>query len=267
MALDICGDDAIFMPEEQCDSCEQFMSDIQRIDRKLVEVDESLAGKQATLTAGDNITLEPLEDGTVRISSTGGGGGGGDCITYTLDWDQSTMSLLLRNSESAIVQRLELTGTGGGGTPVTVDTAMSDSSTNAVQNRVIKAYVDNADGALDTRLTAAEGAIAGMTEPFMLYDFTQTVSSVSLPMVTSADAPGNIDVVLPASLENDWKIASVAKYEVFDAASGGNRIPAVICHQFSMNSQKTMRVGFKAASSSARTAMRIAGALLLTRRT
>ena len=33
MALEICGDQAIFMPEEQCDSCEQFMSDIQRLDR------------------------------------------------------------------------------------------------------------------------------------------------------------------------------------------------------------------------------------------
>ena len=35
-------------------------------------------------------------------------------------------------------------GSGGGGTNIVVDTAMSDSSENAVQNKVIKAYVDNA---------------------------------------------------------------------------------------------------------------------------
>ena len=31
---------------------------------------------------------------------------------------------------------------GGGGTSITVDTAMSSTSTNPVQNKVIKAYVD-----------------------------------------------------------------------------------------------------------------------------
>ena len=41
----------------------------------------------------------------------------------------------------------ELVGTGassGGGSDITVDTAMSDSSTNPVQNRVVKKYVDDA---------------------------------------------------------------------------------------------------------------------------
>lgn len=45
------------------------------------------SGKQDKLTAGDNITLTPQADGTVKISSTGGGGGGeitlDDTVTET----------------------------------------------------------------------------------------------------------------------------------------------------------------------------------------
>lgn len=57
MALEICGDQAIFMPEEQCDSCEQFQSDVARLDQavsglsnRIDAVNTALAGKQNTLT-------------------------------------------------------------------------------------------------------------------------------------------------------------------------------------------------------------------------
>lgn len=43
-------------------------------------------------------------------------------------------------------------GGGGGGSCATVDTAMSDSSTNAVQNKVIKGYVDGITGDINTVL-------------------------------------------------------------------------------------------------------------------
>ena len=43
--------------------------------------------------------------------------------------------------------------TGGGTTTITIDTEMSDTSTNAVQNMVIKKYVDSELSDLDTRLT------------------------------------------------------------------------------------------------------------------
>lgn len=54
MALSICGDDAIFMPEEKCDSCEQFESEIQRLDRAVEALD---ANKSPRLTAGEGIII------------------------------------------------------------------------------------------------------------------------------------------------------------------------------------------------------------------
>lgn len=47
------------------------------------------------------------------------------------------------NSLAHAIEDLEENGGGGGGSTVT-DDKMSDTSTNAVQNKVIKAYVDNA---------------------------------------------------------------------------------------------------------------------------
>lgn len=54
---------------------------------------------------------------------------------------------------------LTLNSSGGGGT---IDTSMSDSSTNAVQNRVIKSYVDDAVGDLQDGLDAASGEIGDL---------------------------------------------------------------------------------------------------------
>lgn len=46
---------------------------------------------------------------------------------------------------------------GGGTATIVVDTAMSDTSDNAVANKVIKAYVDSADEEIEQRLLAIEG--------------------------------------------------------------------------------------------------------------
>ena len=55
-------------------------------------------------------------------------------------------------------------GGGGGGGTVTIDTSMSSSSTNAVQNKTIKAYVDGLIGDVDTVLDAID-AIIGAPVP------------------------------------------------------------------------------------------------------
>lgn len=54
------------------------------------------------------------------------------------------------------------TGEGAGG--VIVDSQMSDESENAVQNKVIKEYIDNADNALEERITVLEQNGGGGTE-------------------------------------------------------------------------------------------------------
>lgn len=57
-------------------------------------------------TAGENVTFATQSDGSIQISASGGG-----CVTYSLDIDGS--DLVLRNSDSAVVQRLPLPVGGG----------------------------------------------------------------------------------------------------------------------------------------------------------
>lgn len=65
------------------------------------------------------------------------------------------MNILPLNNEGAtIIKR----GGGGGSSSVTVDTAMSATSTNPVQNKVVKEYIDTQVGNINTIL---ETIIAG----------------------------------------------------------------------------------------------------------
>lgn len=50
-----------------------------------------------------------------------------------------------------------------GSVGMTVDVAMSDSSTNPVQNKIVKAYIDGLIGDLDTAITAIEAIVGGVT--------------------------------------------------------------------------------------------------------
>lgn len=97
---------------------------------------------------------------------------------------------------------------------------------------------------------------------FKLWDFNHTINA-TLPVVTSSDAAAKIDIALPSELEDDWKIASLQKYEV---KNGTTRINAVPVFQFSMNQQKTLRCGFMTTGSNSESVDSIAGALLLMRR-
>lgn len=54
--------------------------------------------------AGENVTFATQSDGTIQINASGGDPGG--CVTYSLDIDGS--DLVLRDSDSAVVQRLPL---------------------------------------------------------------------------------------------------------------------------------------------------------------
>lgn len=105
-------------------------------------------------------------------------------------------------------------------------------------------------------------------DPFMLLDFQQQLN-ISIPSVMndiSNTAIPNVDVSISDALGVDWAIASLAKYEVHDAASGGNRINVMPICMFSMNTQKTLRIRMMAAGPNSKTARRISGAMLLKHR-
>jgi hypothetical protein len=105
-------------------------------------------------------------------------------------------------------------------------------------------------------------------DPFMLLDFQQQLN-ITIPSVMtdiSNTSIPNVDVAINDTLGADWAIASLAKYEVYDAASGGNRLNVVPVCMFSMNTQKTLRVRMMVAGANSKTARRISGAILLKHR-
>ena len=115
----------------------------------------SLSMKQTKLTAGDNITLTDLSDGTVRIDSTGGGGTGDIPIATTttagkVKPDGTTITITDDGTISAV-------GSGGGATiddSTTATTSVwSSSKTNTeittVDNKVVQIQGDVASLASD----------------------------------------------------------------------------------------------------------------------
>lgn len=129
-------------------------------------------------------------------------------------------------------------------------------------------------GALPDTTVIPVQSVNGMTgnvvvpDPFMLLDFNQIIN-VSIPSCLN-DIPNtsitNVDVSITDEIGADWAIASLAKYEVFDAETGGNRINVFPVCMFSMNRQKTLRLRMMAAGPNEKSAKRISGALLLKHR-
>ena len=127
--------------------------------------------------------------------------------------------------------------------------------------------------AIQPELTNLQNQIDGLGEPFRLQDFTQTID-VTFPCITEDIANTSIpnmdidlDVIDPTGeLNRNFAIASLAKYEVYNAASGGQRINVVPVCQFSMNGQRTLRVRMMCAGSTRVRGLRISGALLLKHR-
>lgn len=123
-------------------------------------------GKQNKLTAGDNVTLTDLTDGTVRIDTTGGGGTGDIPIATTttvgkVKPDGTTITITDDGTISAV---------DGGGGGATIDDSMtattsvwSSSKTNTeittVANEVVQVQGDvaNLDGDVSTLKTDVSG--------------------------------------------------------------------------------------------------------------
>ena len=141
------------------------------------------------------------------------------------------------------------------------DNAMSATSENAVQNKVIKTYVDDADANLQFQ-------IDGLGEPFRLKDFTQTfTTALTIPSIMtdiSNTSIPNVDITITGTEATDFAIAGMVKYELKDAS--GNRLNAVPVCTFSMSGQTVLRVRMMVAGPDSKSAKSISGAILLKHR-
>ena len=158
---------------------------------------------------------------------------------------------------------------------VTVGTGSGGGAVTSVNGQTGDVVLDAADvGALPDTTVIPVQSVNGMIgdvvvpDPFMLLDFSLIID-VSIPSclndIANTSIP-NVDVSITDELGADWAIASLAKYEVFDAETGGNRINVFPVCMFSMNKQKTLRLRMMAAGPNAKTAKRISGAVLLKHR-
>ena len=138
---------------------------------------------------------------------------------------------------------------------------MADKFVNEDGVNAVKIYIDEKDADLQSQIDA-------LGEPFRLMDFSQTLN-ITIPSVTtdvSNTSIPNVDIVITGETADDFAIASLSKYEVYDATTGGNRINVMPICMFSMNGQKTLRVRMMCAGTSSKSAKRIQGAILLKHR-
>lgn len=85
-------------------------------------------------------------------------------------------------------------GGGGGGGGITVDTAMSDSSTNAVQNKVIKGYVDGEVSSLESEISSVSSRVSTMSGELQTGTIAAGDTEVTIPFTSSIGANTLIDV-------------------------------------------------------------------------
>ena len=87
-----------------------------------------------------NSILNIKKDGEwVEIPYLKGEDGYSPTATVVKDGNKSTLTVTDKNGTTTV----DILDGEGGGTSITVDDAMSDTSTNPVQNKVIKKYIDD----------------------------------------------------------------------------------------------------------------------------
>ena len=160
----------------------------------------------------------------------------------------------------------------GGGT---VDTAMSDTSENAVQNKVIKSYVDGKTGNLSTLTTDDKTSLVNAInevyeksgEPFRVKNWANSSLNVSIPYCTEEVANTSIAKMtysIDAEEGASYQIVGMIAYEVFD--SNNQRINCWPVCQFTGNGQKELSVRWACMGSSRKTATKINAWVLLKHR-
>lgn len=204
----------------------EISTDQDLVDKKYV--DDGLGAKQDTLTAGTGINIT-----NNVISATGGGGG---TETYTMGWDEPNLALTL--TDGTTTQTLPLTGVCTTG------------------------YVDAADSALQTQIDA-------LGEPFRVKNWATNSLNVEIPTCTedvSNTSIAKMTFSITGEEGDQYQVVGMIAYEVFDAASGGNRINCWPVCQFTGNGQKELSVRWMCGGTTRKTARRINAWVLLKHR-
>lgn len=186
--------------------------------------------------------------------------GGGTEVHATLSQDTDTASLNYYK-DSALPNALSLNvGADSFRIPTTgyVDGAVGDLTTLTTTDKT------SAVGAINE----LDAAVKGLGEPFRVKNWASTFD-ISIPFCTEDIGNGSIPKMV-FSIDDvegaDYKIVGMVAYEVFDAASGGNRINCWPVCQFTGNGQKELSVRWMCAGTTRKAAKRINAWVLLKHR-
>lgn len=141
-----------------------------------------------------------------------------------------------------------------------VDKQMSDTSTKAVQNKVIKAYVDDATQNL-------QGEIDALGEPFRIKQWAPGSLEAVIPSCTADINNTQIDKMvfrITGKEAEDYQIAGMIAYEIF--GSDGKRINCWPVCQFTGQNQTELNVRWMCGGTTSKTATKINAWVLLKHR-
>ena len=193
-----------------------------------------------------------------------------DAVDTLLEGKQDT---LVSGTSIKTVNGQSLLGSGDVGV---VDQSYDPTSTNAQSGTAVAAAVGDLSSLTTTVKTSAVGAIneldaavKGLGEPFRVKQWGSSTLNVEIPYCTEDIANGSITKMV-FSIDDvegaDYQIVGMVAYEVFDAASGGNRINCWPVCQFTGNGQKELSVRWMCGGTTRKTAKRINAWVLLKHR-
>lgn len=162
----------------------------------------------------------------------------------------------------------------------TIQMDFTDAGATNTKFLATQGYVDDAVGDLTTLTTTdktsavgaineLDAAVKGLGEPFRVKQWASNTLNVEIPYCTEDIGNGSIPKMvfsIDAEEGADYQIVGMIAYEVFDAASGGNRINCWPVCQFTGNGQKELSVRWTCMGTTRKTAKRISAWVLLKHR-
>ena len=148
---------------------EQIKDRISDLEESVLQTNEEIEALQSIINALQNnlyiTSVEQTADGYTIVFSDGtsasimngkDGANGADGYSPTAIVEQTStgakITITDKNGTTTATVNHGKDGEGGSGGSITLDTEMSDTSENAVQNKVIKAYVDGLVGNIESLL-------------------------------------------------------------------------------------------------------------------
>lgn len=241
---------------------------------------------QKKLVSGTNIkTLENVDllgSGTINMKTVNNVSilGSGNITTGKILYDDEYKNTVIQDTGSGVDIGIVKVDNNTLNINETAPDSRGQTQTIYNMNLPTKGYVDGQMGDLTALTTTAQtdlvsavnevkSGLDNLGEPFRVKQWTSTTLDVAIPYCTEDIGNTNIPKMVFTIDDTegaDYQIVGMISYELFDAASGGNRINAWPVCQFTGNGQKELGVRWMCGGTTRKTAKRISAWVLLKHR-